>query len=165
MGISPDSEMSGNDKLGLWLMYELSIGIINGGPLSSTQACGMTHMRITNHKEEIMRGKNRVTIGFIAMMAVTGIVNVSCGFASDFGEVAATERIGHGGSIYQSKSAQASNCPIKAGVVDRIGAGGSMYSLSRNEVCPVAGDERSNVRVIERIGAGGSTYLTSQPVS
>lgn len=56
-------------------------------------------------------------------------------------------------------------CPIKAGVVDRIGAGGSMYSLSRNEVCPVAGDERSNVRVVERIGAGGSTYLTSQPVS
>lgn len=54
-----------------------------------------------------MRGKNRVTIGFIAMMAVTGIVNVSCGFASDFGEVAATERIGHGDrSISRSRPKQ-----------------------------------------------------------
>lgn len=83
MGISPDSEVSRNDKLGLWLMYELSIGLINGGPLSSTEACGMTHMRITNHKEEIMREKNRVTIGLIAMMAVTGVVNVSSSLASD----------------------------------------------------------------------------------
>lgn len=112
-----------------------------------------------------MRGKNKVTIGFMAMMAVTGIVNVSSSFASDAARVAVTERIGHGGSIYQSKLAQTSNCPAKADVVERIGGGGSTYSSSQTTDCQVAGDERSKVRVIERIGGGGSTYLTSQPMS
>jgi hypothetical protein len=146
-------------------MYELSIGLINGGPLSSSQACGMTHMRITNHKEEIMREKNRVTIGLIAMMAVTGIVNVSSGFASDVGEVAGTKRIGHGGSTYQLQSDRVGPCQMKADVVERIGAGGSRYSSSQNEGCQVAGDEQKKVNVIERIGAGGSTYSPSRPVS
>lgn len=118
-----------------------------------------------NHEEEIMRGKNRFTIGFMAMMAVIGIGNVSGSFASDAAYVAVAERIGHGGSNYQSKSAPTSNCPVKADVVERIGGGGSTYSSSRTTDCQVAGDERSKVRVIERIGAGGSTYLTSQPVS
>lgn len=111
-----------------------------------------------------MREKNRVTIGFIAMMAVTGIVNVSSGFASDVSQVAVTKRIGHGGSTYQSM-AQSSNCPVKADVVERIGAGGSRYSSSQSGGCLVAGDEQRKAKIIERIGAGGSTYLASQPMS
>lgn len=47
-----------------------------------------------------MRGKNGVTIGFIAMMAVTGIVNAPSSFALEVDQVAFTERIGHGRSIY-----------------------------------------------------------------
>lgn len=66
-----------------------------------------------------MRGKNKVAIGFMAMVAVTGMVNVSSSFASDIGQVTTTKRIGHGGSTYQSKSAQASKCPVKADVVER----------------------------------------------
>jgi hypothetical protein len=49
-----------------------------------------------NYEEEIMRGKNRVTIGFMAMMAVIGIGDVSGSFASDSAYVAVAERIGHG---------------------------------------------------------------------
>ncbi|MFO0701314.1 MAG: hypothetical protein U0236_19000 [Nitrospira sp.] len=112
-----------------------------------------------------MRGKNKVAIGFMAMVAVTGMVNVSSSFASDIGQVTTTKRIGHGGSTYQSKSAQASKCPVKADVVERVGAGGSTYPSSQPVGCQVAGDERSKAKVIERIGAGGSTYLASQPMS
>lgn len=111
-----------------------------------------------------MRGKHKVTIGFVAMMAVTGIVNGSSSFASELGQVAATERIGHGGSTYQSKSAQARHCTVTADVVERIGAGGSVYSSSQKGGCPVAGDEQNTVRMIERIGAGGSTYLAGHPM-
>lgn len=51
-----------------------------------------------------MRGKNGVTIGFIAMMAVTGIVNAPSSLALEIDQVAFTERIEHGGSTYQSRS-------------------------------------------------------------
>lgn len=79
--------------------------------------------------------------------------------------MAFTERIGHGRSIYQSKSGSVSACQVKLDVIDRIGAGGSMYSSSQSDGCSVAEDDGKIATVIERIGAGGSTYSSSQPLS
>ena len=119
-----------------------------------------------NHEEEIMKGTNRVIIGFIATMAVTGIVNGGSSFASDAGQVAVTKRIGHGGSTYQLRSGPVSVCQAKGDVIERIGAGGSTYSSSQSSDCPVAeDDDGKTATVIERIGAGGSTYSSSQPLS
>lgn len=112
-----------------------------------------------------MGEKNKVTIGFMAMMAVTGFVNVSSTFASNAAHVEVAERIGHGGSTYRSKSDRADNCQVKVDMVERIGAGGATYSSSHIGDCQVVGDEPKNVHVIERIGAGGPTYSPSRPVS
>lgn len=112
-----------------------------------------------------MRGKNKVAIGFMAMMAVIGMIEVSRSFASDTGHLVVEERIGHGGSTYQSKSAQAGHCLVKDNVGERIGAGGSMYRSSQDGRCQAAGDARNQGKVIQRIGAGGSTYSPSRPVS
>lgn len=83
-----------------------------------------------------MRRRNRVAIGFRVVMAVTGIVNGASSFASDVSQVAAIERIGHGRSTYNSKSAQASTCPVKGNVVERIGGGGATYSSRQPVGCP-----------------------------
>lgn len=112
-----------------------------------------------------MRGKNKIAIGLMAMVAATGIVHVSSSFASDTGHVVVEERIGHGGSIYQAKPDPAGACQMKVEVTERIGAGGPMYRSSPISGCQVAGDARSQGKVIQRIGAGGSTYSPSRPVS
>ena len=112
-----------------------------------------------------MRGKNKVTIGFMTMMAVTGVVNVSSSFASDAAHVAVSERIGHGGSTYSSKSGSVGACRMKLEVVERIGAGGATYGSSQDGGCQAAGDDRRKVNGTERIGAGGSTYSSSESVS
>ncbi|MBK9946592.1 MAG: hypothetical protein IPP12_05320 [Nitrospira sp.] len=112
-----------------------------------------------------MKRTNRVIIGLIATMAVTGIVNEGSSFASDASQVAATKRVGHGGSTYQLRSGPVSVCQARGDVIERIGAGGSTYSSSQSSDCPVAEDDGKTATVIERIGAGGSTYSSSQPLS
>ncbi|MBX3303875.1 MAG: hypothetical protein KF693_16815 [Nitrospira sp.] len=113
-----------------------------------------------------MRGKSIVTIGFLSIVAVTGVVNASSSFASDASRVNVAERIGHGGSIYQSEPDRAGVCQVRVDMVERIGAGGSIYSSSRSRStqaggCQVAEEEQKRVDIIERIGAGGSTYSFS----
>lgn len=117
-----------------------------------------------------MRGKSKMAIGFLAMVAVTGVVNASSGLASDVGQVSVTERIGHGGSTYQSHFESAIDCWMKVDRVERIGAGGSTYASSRStstqaHTCQAAEEGQKRVDVIERIGAGGSTYFSNQTVS
>ena len=112
-----------------------------------------------------MRGKSRVIIGFFAMIAITGMVSVSSGFASDVGQVAVTERIGHGGSTYQPQFKGAGDCQVKVDRVERIGAGGSTYLSNKIGRCQVAGKDQRKVTIMERIGHGGSTYSSGQPVS
>ena len=111
-----------------------------------------------------MRRKNVVTTGVMAMVAVMGMANVSNSVASDAGQ---GERIGHGGSTYQSKVGRAGDCQVKVDVVERIGAGGSTYvsSQSISGGCQAVREERKQVDVIERIGVGGSTYFSRQPAS
>ncbi len=112
-----------------------------------------------------MRGKNRVTIGFIAMMVATGIVDASGSFASGAGHVTGAERIGHGGSTYQVLVGPVSACQMKADVIERIGVGGATYLSGQASECQIAGKERNSVNSIERVGAGGSTYSARQPKS
>jgi hypothetical protein len=118
-----------------------------------------------NHKEKIMRGKIRVTIGLLAMIAVTGVVTASSSMASDAPHVAVTERIGHGGSTYQPQFEDARDCRVKVDRVERLGAGGSTYSSNKVDPCGVAGEDRSKVNVMERIGHGGSIYSSGQSMS
>ncbi|OQW32827.1 MAG: hypothetical protein A4E19_05595 [Nitrospira sp. SG-bin1] len=117
-----------------------------------------------------MRSKSIVTIGFMTMMAVAGVVSASGSFASDVGSIAASERIGHGGSTYSSNSDGAGVCRMKADMAERIGAGGSTYSSSQTMSaqaggCRTRGEGRNKVDVIERIGHGGSSYSFGLPMS
>lgn len=112
-----------------------------------------------------MRVRSMVTVGFLAMVAVTGVVNVPESFAGDVNRGESMVRIGHGGSTYQSKANEAGDCQMKADNIERIGHGGSTYASSQVDgtgVCSVAGEGARKVDVIERIGAGGSTYSFSQ---
>lgn len=112
-----------------------------------------------------MRGKSGITIGFLSMIAVTGVVTASGSMASDVRQVAVAERIGHGGSTYQPQFEGARDCQVKVDRVERIGAGGSTYSPNEVGRCQVSGEDRSKVNVMERIGHGGSTYSSGQPMS
>ncbi|MBX3335116.1 MAG: hypothetical protein KF876_13400 [Nitrospira sp.] len=117
-----------------------------------------------------MRGKSMMVIGFLAMVAVTGVIDASSGLASDLGQIAVTERIGHGGSTYQPQFESLNDCRMKMDRVERIGAGGSTYASSRStstqaQTCQAAKDGQKRVDVIERIGAGGSTYFSNQTMS
>ena len=113
-----------------------------------------------------MRGKSTMTIGCMAIMAVTGVVNASGSFAAETNRVGVMdERIGHGGSTYSSSQPDgAGDCRLGAGerrkvdVIERIGTGGSTYSFTQADGCQVVREERRKVDVIERIGTGGSTY-------
>lgn len=115
-----------------------------------------------------MRGKRTMIIGFMAMMAITGVVNGPTSFAAEAGSVTSMVRIGHGGSTYGSSQPDgASDCRVtgaqqRVEVIERIGAGGSTYAVSKTAGCQTAGEERKQVNVIERIGAGGSTYSFSR---
>ncbi len=127
----------------------------------------------TNPKEEIMRVKNIMMMGFFSLVAATGVTNASSSFAADANRVGVMdERIGHGGSTYDSSQPDgASDCPVRPGeqrevdVIERIGTGGSTYAFSKTDGCQMAGEGRKKVDVIKRIGTGGSTYSTSQPIS
>lgn len=112
-----------------------------------------------------MRGKNKIAIGLMAMVAAIGMVHVSSSFASDMGHVVVEERIGHGGSIYQAKPNPAGACQMKVEVTERIGSGGSRHSSSQTASCQTGKNERRKVNLTERIGAGGSTYFAGQPMS
>lgn len=114
--------------------------------------------------------KSMWVIGFLSMMAGTGVVNASGSFAADTNRIGVIdERIGTGGSTYgSSQSDGAGDCRVtgeerrKVYVIKRIGTGGSTYSSSKTDGCQMAGERRKKIDVIKRIGAGGSTYLSSQ---
>jgi|CXWL01.1.fsa_nt_gi hypothetical protein len=118
-----------------------------------------------------MRVKSILAIGFLPMVAVTGVVNASGSFAADTNRVGVIdERIGHGGSTYSSFQPDgAGDCPArgeerrKVDVIKRIGTGGSTYSSSQIGRCREAEEGQKRVDVIERIGHGGSTYSFSHP--
>lgn len=115
-----------------------------------------------NRKEVVVRVKSMLAIGFLSMMAATVAMNASSSFAADTNLADPINRIGHGGSIYQSKSARMVDCRVD--VVARIGHGGSTYSSSQSGSvnCALEKDAGKPVNVMARIGHGGSTYSFTQ---
>jgi len=104
-------------------------------------------------------------IGFLSIMAATGVMNASGSFAADTNPADPLDRIGHGGSTYQPESAQAGDCRVD--VVARIGHGGSTYSSSQSKSvdCALEGDAGKSGEAVARIGHGGSMYSSGQTVS
>jgi hypothetical protein len=98
----------------------------------------------------------------LTTLAVTGVMN-------PLGSMAAPQRIGHGGSTYDTAHGMApgrERCTlsnptnVKVDVIKRIGHGGSTYSSSRltsDQPANCTGLEAS-VAIEHRIGHGGSTY-------
>ena len=70
-----------------------------------------------------------VAVGFFSAVAAIGMVNASGSAAADANQSGLIEeRVGHGGSIFHSKTT--SNCDVMAKgalVEERVGHGGSVY--------------------------------------
>lgn len=111
-----------------------------------------------------MSGKSFVMLGILATVAATGLASASGSFASDASRGEGSERIGHGGSIYQSKSTRIGDCQVKVDVIERIGQGGSLFRSQSGQVseCQSASDTAKPVDVVVRIGHGGTQYSSSQ---
>jgi len=116
-------------------------------------------------KEDLVSAKGILTIVFLSMVVATGIVNTFDSFASDTSRIDIGERIGHGGSTYQSKFIQASDCRVVR--EERLGHGGSMYQLKSGQFgdCQIAREGGKKEEVAQRIGHGGSIYSSSQTMS
>ena len=112
-----------------------------------------------------MSGKGRVTIGFLSLVIATGVVPAIDSFASDTSRTDIGERIGHGGSTYQARSLQASDCRVVG--EERIGHGGSLYRLQSGQAgeCLLARASGKKEDVTKRIGHGGTIYSSSQTVT
>jgi len=104
-------------------------------------------------------GKSFMMMGILATVAAAGFISAPSSFASD-----ASERIGHGGSIYQSNAARTGDCQTKAEVSERIGQGGSIYRTQAGQIsdCQSVSETSKPVDVVERIGHGGIQYSSSQ---
>jgi hypothetical protein len=76
-----------------------------------------------------MKVRSIVAIGFVSAMAAIGMVNASGSAAADSNQSGLIEeRVGHGGSIFHSKTT--SNCDAMAKgalVEERVGHGGTVY--------------------------------------
>ena len=119
-----------------------------------------------NHscKEDIVSRKRFMMMGIWATVAAISLVSASGSSASDANRGDGSERIGHGGSTYQSKSARTGDCQAKVEVIERIGQGGSIYRSQSGQIsdCQSASDTAKPVDAVERIGHGGIQYSSSQ---
>ena len=108
-----------------------------------------------------MKGRSIVAVGFVSAMAAIGIGTASGSAAADANQSGVIEeRVGHGGSIYHSRttSAQSSPCEAMAQgalVEERIGHGGSIFRRQTTGNCEALAQ---GPLVEERIGHGGSVY-------
>lgn len=109
----------------------------------------------------------------LTTLAVTGVMTSAGSFAAPLSGTAAMDRIGHGGSTYDTAHGMAlggDSCTLlnstgtKVDVIERIGHGGSTYTSSRltpDKEVHCTGLEAS-VSNEERIGHGGSIYPYGQ---
>lgn len=112
-----------------------------------------------------MSGKAVLTIGFVLMVTATGVVHPFDSVASNTSRIEIVARIGHGGSTYQSKSNEASDCHVVG--EERIGHGGATYRLQSGQAgqCLKAREGVRQEDVTQRIGHGGTTYSPNQTMS
>lgn len=99
------------------------------------------------------------------MIVATGVVHPFDGVASDRSRTDIGERIGHGGSTYQPKFIQASECHVVG--EERIGHGGTIYRLQSGQTgqCEKAREGGEKEVVTKRIGHGGTTYSSSHTMN
>ena len=111
-----------------------------------------------------MSGRRFMLMGILATVAAAGLLSASNSFASDASRGDGSERIGHGGSTYQSTSAHTGDCQTKVDVIERIGQGGSIYRTQSGQIsaCQSVSETSKPVDVVERIGHGGIQYSSSQ---
>lgn len=121
---------------------------------------------MNNHKEDVMRMKSLVTIGWLSMVVAAGVANASEHAATKVQGVHNSERIGAGGSDYSpSQSDGGGLCAVTGTkITERIGHGGSTYHTKSVQAGECNGNGRL-VDVIQRIGVGGSVYSSSHPIS
>ena len=120
-------------------------------------------------REAIMKRTIIITATLLTTFAVTGVMNPLASIAVSTSGVEVMQRIGHGGSTYDTAQGMAlgrDRCTLlhatgaMVDVIERIGHGGSTYSSSR-----LTSDHPVNctglqamLAIEERIGHGGSTY-------
>ena len=108
-----------------------------------------------------MSVRSIVAIGFVSAVAVIGMVNASGSAAADLNQSGLIEeRVGHGGSIFHSKTTatRSGNCDAMAKgelVEERVGHGGSIFHSKTTSNCDVMA---KGELVEERVGHGGSVY-------
>ncbi len=99
------------------------------------------------------------------MVIATGLVHPFDSVASNTSRTEIAERIGHGGSTYQSRFLQASDCQVVG--EERIGHGGTTYRLQSRQAgqCEKAREGGQKEEVTKWIGHGGTIYSPSQTMS
>ncbi|MDH4081775.1 MAG: hypothetical protein OEU68_18410 [Nitrospira sp.] len=116
-----------------------------------------------------MKGTIILAATLLTTLAVTGVMNPSRSIAVPTSGIEVMERIGHGGSTYDTADGMVpgrDGCTllnptgVPVDVIERIGHGGSTYSSSRlTSDQPVSCTGlQANVNIEGRIGHGGSTY-------
>jgi hypothetical protein len=105
-----------------------------------------------------MRVRSIVAIGFVSAMAAIGMVNASGSAAADSNQSGLIEeRVGHGGSIFHSKTTSTCDVMAKGALVEeRVGHGGSIFYSKTASTCDVTA---KGALVEERVGHGGSVYV------
>ena len=104
-----------------------------------------------------MRVRSIAVVGFLSAMAAIGMVNASGSAAADANQSGLIEeRVGHGGSIFHSKTTSKCDAMAKGELVEeRVGHGGSIFHSKTNSSCDVMA---KGALVEERVGHGGSVY-------
>jgi len=112
-----------------------------------------------------MSGRAVWTIGLVLMVIAAGVVHPFDSVASDLSRTDIGERIGHGGSTYQSKLLQSRDCHVVG--EERIGHGGTTYRFQSRQAgqCEKAREGGQKEEVTKRIGHGGAIYSPSQTMS
>ncbi len=112
----------------------------------------------------------------LTTLAVTGVMHPSGSIAVSTSGTDVMERIGHGGSTYDTAHGmepgrdgctRSNPTGLKIDVIERIGQGGSTYSSSRpTSDHPVnCTGVQARVTINERIGHGGSTYSSGETMT
>lgn len=90
---------------------------------------GESRSKYINQKEDVMRVKGTLMIGFLAVMAVTGATNTPDSFASDAYRVDVIDALHE--TVAQQDSVKGGGEQRRVDVVDNIQPGGPEYSYTK----------------------------------
>jgi hypothetical protein len=84
---------------------------------------------MSNHKEDAMRVKSILTVGFLSVMAATAVVNASDSFAADTRRVDVIETLNE--TVAQLDSKKAVGESMRVDVIGDIGSEGPVYPYTK----------------------------------